>query len=195
MQSARSKSAAKPSKRLEAGDWVNAALAALADFGIGGVRVEKLALTLGVTKGSFYWHFKDRDALLLELLETWRRRATVQVMERLERRAMSAQQRLEELLRFPFASPRAAEGSDVELAIRLWGRNDPRAWRILAEIDELRLRYLTSILTELGLPTEEAEARAVIGYGFMRVGNSLPLTGSVDALIKTVASIIGAAQA
>lgn len=176
--------------RLERVDWVNAALQVLADRGIAGVRIESLARDLGVTKGSFYWHFKDRDALLAELLQVWRRRATLTVMERLESRSADPVERLKGLLRFPFASPRAADGADIELAIRLWGRNDERARAVLAEIDELRIRFIASIFAELGFDRAEAEARAALIYGFMRVGLSLPLVHDREVIAEHIGAAL-----
>src|SRR3954453_20888760 len=65
-------------------DWIAAALGLLGRGGIDAGRVEPLAEKLGVTKGSFYWHFKDRDALHLAMLETWRAETTANVIARVE---------------------------------------------------------------------------------------------------------------
>src|SRR5215217_5141721 len=61
---------------LKAEVWVGAARAAMAEGGIDAVAVEPLARRLGVTKGSFYWHFKDRRALLEATLEGWEEEST-----------------------------------------------------------------------------------------------------------------------
>src|SRR4051795_8563186 len=65
--------------------WIDAGLRALAAGGPDAVRVEPLAKALGVTRGVFYWHFEDRRALLEAMLETWERRSTDEVLERVER--------------------------------------------------------------------------------------------------------------
>src|SRR3546814_19576689 len=57
--------------RLGAEDWAQAALDLIAENGVAAVAVEPLARRLGVTKGSFYWHFPSRDALLKAALERW----------------------------------------------------------------------------------------------------------------------------
>ena len=57
--------------RLSADDWANAALDLIAEQGVASVAVEPLARRLGVTKGSFYWHFPSREALLVAALERW----------------------------------------------------------------------------------------------------------------------------
>src|ERR687893_303054 len=70
--------------RLSREDWIGAALQALADDGPSGVAVERLAARLGTTKGSFYWHFKDREELITEALATWEREDTDAVIEEMK---------------------------------------------------------------------------------------------------------------
>src|ERR671934_2749006 len=73
---------AKP--RLSRERWIEAALDALADGGVAAVAVEPLAVRLGVTKGSFYWHFRDRDQLLAAALKEWERTGTEELIKRLD---------------------------------------------------------------------------------------------------------------
>ena len=70
------KTTAREQDRLDREDWVNAAFERLGAGGVEAVRVEPLAKDLGVTKGSFYWHFRDREALLDAVLEAWEARET-----------------------------------------------------------------------------------------------------------------------
>lgn len=158
---------------LDKSAWTDAALNALAEKGIDGVRVEILARDLGVTKGSFYWHFRDRGELLDAVLQEWRRRATVSIIDRLESTHEPPERRLRRLLRLQFESRRAEFGSDVELSIRLWGRRDARALSVLREVDDLRLRYIRGLLEALGIDRAEAAARAILAYSYMRVSRSL----------------------
>src|SRR5690348_1930338 len=72
-------------RRLSPDDWARAALAAIAQGGVGAVAVETIATQLGATKGSFYWHFKNRDALIEAALALWEQRTTDAVIEELER--------------------------------------------------------------------------------------------------------------
>src|SRR5882672_4359513 len=74
--------------------WIEAGLRALAAGGPDAVRIEPLAKALGVTRGGFYWHFADRDALLREMLDTWERAATDEVIERVERKGGDARARV-----------------------------------------------------------------------------------------------------
>src|SRR5215472_11105656 len=75
-------------------EWIEAGLQALASGGPAAVRIEVLAQALGVTKGGFYGHFADRNALLEEMLDTWERRATDETIERAERKGGNARIRL-----------------------------------------------------------------------------------------------------
>jgi AcrR family transcriptional regulator len=170
------KAAAAPAletARLDVAAWTKAALALLAVQGIDGVRVEVLAKSLGVTKGSFYWHFKDRDALHEAMLAQWRRQATLQLIERLDRGVAAPEARLQRLLRLPVVGERSPFAADIELAVRLWGRRDTRAHAALKEVDELRLRYIAQLLENIGIPSQEADARAVLAYSYMRVAATL----------------------
>jgi AcrR family transcriptional regulator len=171
---------AKPAKkpagenpRLDSQAWVQAALDILAEQGIDGVRVEILAKQLGVTKGSFYWHFKDRDALFEAILDNWRRQATLRIISRLDQTTQTSAGRLRQLLLLPFQGPRSERGADVELSLRLWSRRDPRARAALAEVDQLRLRYIAGLLEDCGCNGNDAKARAVLAYSFIRVGATL----------------------
>src|SRR5688572_23444507 len=73
-----------PKQNLSAGTWAAAALDAMAAGGVDAVAVEPLARSLGVTKGSFYWHFANREALIKAALDLWEQRETVDVIAGLE---------------------------------------------------------------------------------------------------------------
>jgi AcrR family transcriptional regulator len=175
--------------RLDVGVWTKAALALLATHGIDGVRVEVLATSLGVTKGSFYWHFKDRDALHAAMLTQWRRQATLELIERLDRGVATPEARLRRLLRLPVIGERSAFAADIELAVRLWGRRDERARAALKEVDELRLHYIAQLLENSGVSGREAQARAVIAYSYMRVAATLVRPGD-SALLDLCEDIL-----
>jgi AcrR family transcriptional regulator len=161
------------SARLDAAAWTTAALEVLAEQGIHGVRVEALAKRLGITKGSFYWHFKDRGALFDAMLEEWRRSTTLDIIARLDRADEPCIVRLRKLLRLPLAGRKSERAANFELSIRVWGRRYPKAQEALEEVDQLRLRYLSGLLEGCGVKKEEAAARAVLAYAFMRVATTL----------------------
>ncbi len=147
--------------------WIEAAFDALAEGGIDAVRVDPLAKTLGVTRGSFYWHFKDRAALHHAMLAEWRRRASYQIFARLEGSEESAETRLERVLALPAAGPRAVRAANIELAIRLWARRDKAAAKALRHIDRTRVRYFTTLLHQHGLGREAAKTRAMLFYAYL----------------------------
>lgn len=157
-----SAAAATQQTPLDASAWVEAAFDALAEGGIEAVRVDPLAKRLGVTRGSFYWHFKDRDALHQAMLRAWRERASYMVFSRVERTGEPAGARLERLLALPYASPRSARAAAIELAIRLWARRDKNAAKAVRHIDRTRLDYFEKLLREHGV--EDPRGRAYLFY-------------------------------
>ncbi len=169
----KAKSAPGESTRLDASAWTQAALEALGTQGIDGVRVELLAKQLSVTKGSFYWHFKDRDALHEAMLTHWRRRATLSLIERLDRAASSPEERLRQLMRVPMHGRRAVSAAGIELAIRLWGQRDERAKAALEEVDALRLQYIEGLLSQCGVAESQTRPRAILVYSYIRVASTL----------------------
>ena len=171
--------------RLGAADWIEAAFDMLAAQGVDRVSIVPLAKKLGVTKGSFYWHYKDRDELLMALLSQWRRRATLQIIDRIESADESPAARLHRLLRLPFrSSSKSMRGADIELSIRLWGRTDPRAREALAEVDQLRLSYIRQLLMAAGVPAHVIAVRAVEAYSFMRVATTLVPAGDLELVAQ-----------
>ncbi len=140
--------------------WTDAALEALAGGGVEAVRVEPLAKRLGVTKGSFYWHFRDRDALLAAMLGRWEEVATQAIIDEIDAVPGSAEAKLRALFAVAISSTRM----DLETAIRLWARRERRARRALERVDDRRMRYLTGLFAALGLAEEDARARSFLAY-------------------------------
>ena len=148
-------------------DWIMAALTLLGRAGIDAVRVEPLAERLGVTKGSFYWHFRDRDALHLAMLDAWRSGATENVINRVEKESASRDARLRRLIAIANEASWAAR---LETAVRAWAKSDDRAARAVDEIDTRRLDYIVTLLRDLGIDARTARLRAQIIY-LMVIGN------------------------
>ncbi|MCM5682788.1 TetR/AcrR family transcriptional regulator [Schlegelella sp. S2-27] len=146
--------------------WIECATALLVDHGIDAVRVDVVAKTLGVTRGSFYWHFKDRDDLLLHMLETWRNAATEQIIQRFEKVQSDPRALVKELLSLPFRGRAAERAARIELAIRAWARSDPMARQALDDVDSRRLSYIAQCFSALGFGIAEARSRAFILYGY-----------------------------
>jgi AcrR family transcriptional regulator len=141
-------------------DWTRAALDALATDGLAGVAVEPLARRLGASKGSFYWHFRDRDELIAASLERWERRDTVEVIAALET-IPDPRDRLRELARSAYAG--AAEGRDAQPGV-LAAASDPRVAPVLKRVTRTRLAFMERLFQALGLDPPVARARAQMAY-------------------------------
>jgi AcrR family transcriptional regulator len=147
------------SKQRSAEDWVQAATRALAAQGIDAVRVERLAADLGVTKGSFYWHFADLAALRAAVLATWEARATTEIIERVEERGGDAADKLRRLGEIVFGG----EGA-LERQVRAWAAQDMGAAAAQDRVDQRRIAYVEGLFEEAGLPAETAAVRALFLY-------------------------------
>lgn len=154
--------------RVDATAWVDAGIKVLTSQSIDQVGIDKLADLLGVTKGSFYWHFKNRAELQAAILSRWIQNATLRVVERVDREAATPEDRLLRLLELPLWSPRAAPAADLELAIRAWSRRSAQARKAVEEVDAVRLDYLTKLFRSMQYPQAAAAYRAHLAYAFMR---------------------------
>jgi AcrR family transcriptional regulator len=148
--------------------WIDEGLQALAAGGPDAVRIESLAQALGVTKGGFYWHFDGRRALLEELLETWERRSTDEVIERVERRGGDPRTKARRAGALTFSD----ELLPIDLAIREWSRRDRAVADRLRRVDNRRMDYLRSLLAPFSADEDELEARCFLAFA-IAIGNHL----------------------
>ncbi len=142
--------------------WIEAALRALAVGGPDGVRIEALAAQLNVSKGGFYWHFKDRRALLEEMLDSWERSGTDLVFELIEGGGGDARSKIRRL-----AELAPSADFEVELAFRDWSRRDRGVARRLQRIDARRMGFLRELFGEFCADLEDAEARTMLAYSLL----------------------------
>jgi AcrR family transcriptional regulator len=149
-------------------DWIRAARDLLVDRSIDAVRVDVLAKILEVTRGSFYWHFTDRDDLLKRLLLSWQEEQTEQIIARYRKRGVEPETLIQELVELPFHGRAAMQGSSVELAIRAWARRDEMARKVVDAVDAKRLAYLEECFSALEFSAPEAKARAFLLYCYMQ---------------------------
>jgi AcrR family transcriptional regulator len=140
--------------------WIEEGLKALAGGGPDAVRIEPLAAALGVTRGGFYWHFDDRQALLGEMLDTWERRSTDEVIERVEREGGDPMAKARRAGALTFSS----DLLPIDLAVRDWSRRDPTVAERLRRVDNRRMEYLRSQLAGVSADEEELEARCLIAF-------------------------------
>jgi AcrR family transcriptional regulator len=141
-------------------DWCDAALDAIAAGGIEGVVVESLAKRLGVSKGSFYWHFENREALLRAAAERWEQVLTDEVIDSLAH-VGDPVERLRVLLMGALGRARAVR---VEAGL-VWSRDNDVIAPVLRRVTRRRVSYLTGLFVECGHARSEAEQRARVAYG------------------------------
>jgi AcrR family transcriptional regulator len=143
--------------RLSREQWIEAALGALTEGGVGAVAVEPLAARLGVTKGSFYWHFRNRDELLAAALAEWERKGTGGLIERLDA-IDDPRERLAEWAR-------RVLGADKALLVALHAAaDDPVVAPVLRRNTERRIQYLGDMLRDAGVSPAAALLRARLLY-------------------------------
>lgn len=174
--------------QVEAQHWIDAARRVLADEGVDGLRVERLAKTLGITKGSFYWHFKDRAELLDAILDEWRRRATLDIITELETGGLDLRARL---MRLMGMHVRTDKEEGAETALRVWARRDERVAAAVEAIDQQRLAYVEDLMKSAGFTDEQAKVRAIFCCSFTRTAYSwlgeddmAVVEACVDTLLK-----------
>jgi AcrR family transcriptional regulator len=158
--------------------WIGAATDVLVDQGIDHVRVDLLAQHLGVTRGSFYWHFKDREDLLRRVLQAWRETATENLTARLESAHEDPLEQLRDVLSLPFRGRAAARAARIELAIRAWARRDQMARFAVDEADASRIGYIAQLFSALGFPVLEARSRAFLLYSYVVSESQMASLGS-----------------
>ena len=167
---------ARPSLTPE--DWIAAATQVLVDQGIDHVRVDTLAGQLGVTRGSFYWHFRDREDLLRRVLQAWAELSTLQLTRRLETSRSDPREQLRDVISLPFRGRAAARAARIELAIRAWARRDEMARQAVDEADASRIGYHAQVFGALGFDPVEARMRAFVLYSYEVAESLLHRQGS-----------------
>jgi AcrR family transcriptional regulator len=166
-------------KQLDRAEWIAAAIETLADEGMAGLRVEALAKRCGVTKGSFYWHFKDRQDLIGAILQAWKEG---RIRDIDKQSAAAPGREREQLLRIidVYGGNRNRKGIAIELAVRDWARRDAPASAIVDAVDSHRLARARGLFVASGLPESEAESRSLLLYAYV-FGRSLMACGRGDA--------------
>lgn len=152
-----------PRLQLDRSTWIQTALDTLADEGVTGVRVEVLAKRLHVTKGSFYWHFKDRQALLDAVLEQWKIGRIRDIEKTTSVTAGNERQQLHYAIEV-YGASRNRKGMSIELAIRDWARHDSRAAAVVEAVDLYRLECTRKLFVESGMSDAEAKSRSLLLY-------------------------------
>lgn len=164
----------RPRRRLTRDDWADAALAAIAEGGLAAVAVEPLAARLGTTKGSFYWHFANREALLEAALARWEHRTTTAVISEVDAAAGDPADRLRLLI---VRVVEAAERDPIGPAL-LSTAGHPAVAPVLARVTRARIGVIVTLFEGLGFGPDDARCRALLAYsaylGHAEIAHSTP---------------------
>lgn len=178
--------------KLSASDWTEEAVKALADGGLSAVAVEPIAARLGATKGSFYWHFADRAALVTAALELWERVDTEDVIAQVETEPAGLP-RLRALIVGAVES-RTGYAARAELAM-LATADHALVAPVLARVTRRRLDYLAEQFVALGYSPAEAARRGQLAYasylGVVQLVNATPTEADlspeyIDTMLRTL---------
>jgi AcrR family transcriptional regulator len=157
----------KPARTaLDRDAWIKGAVAILAEHGAERLRVEVLATRLGVTKGSFYWHFKDRRDLLDAVLEFWKDGRIRDIRKQTQAEPGGEVAALLRTIEV-YASARNRKGISIESAVRDWARRDAQAVAVVEEVDTERLACACRLFLASGMAADEAQARSVMLYAYV----------------------------
>jgi AcrR family transcriptional regulator len=149
--------------------WIEEGLRALGGGGPDAVRIEPLAQALGVSKGGFYWHFKDRQALLEEMLDAWERTWVDEAIETVEAEDGDARSKLRGL--FALAAASGRELLKIELAIRDWARREEAVAERLRQVDNRRMDYMRSLFGAICEDDDDVEARCLLAFSLFIGGH------------------------
>ncbi|MEM1110822.1 MAG: TetR/AcrR family transcriptional regulator [Pseudomonadota bacterium] len=153
--------------KVAAEQWLNAARQALVTEGVSGIKVDRLATQLGVTRGGFYHHYKSRRDLLNSLLNHWAKRDVFFPMMEKPTNPASALAALKATMSHLISEK--AYSPALETAMRDWARVDDAAKGIVERVDKKRIKRLQEIFEALGCDKSEARIRARVLY-FHQIG-------------------------
>ena len=174
-------------ERLTAQDWIDFALMTLAHEGFHALKADVLARKLGVSRGSFYWHFADLGTFHARVIEHWKQVSTEAIIADIERYE-SQEGRLDALLRHAFG-----HGAALEIRMRAWAENNADAARALDDVDRRRRGYIERMLLEAGVTPPLTATRTQVLY-WTYLGAALSrsrLTGQrLDRMVAELKQIV-----
>jgi AcrR family transcriptional regulator len=180
--------------RLSIDDWTERALQLLMDEGVGALKIARLCRELGVTKGSFYWHFADLEALKTAVAKRWTERTRAELDELRELGTLPPLERI----RIMAAGLVEDRAWNVERTLREWARTDASVAATIGESEQHVFGLLNDAFLELGHPAGAARMRAGLltyaGIGFAHGQASLPRVtmGDIDDLVEFLSKETGA---
>lgn len=148
--------------KVSAEGWINEARRALIEDGLAGVKIDRLAKSLGVTRGGFYYHFKNQQDLLDHLISDWETRNLFLPELDLPKTPEEAVAYLDGMVANLIVEERYSP--DFEQAMREWARIDPQVNKVVERTDTRRIETLAKTFAALGCDEEEASIRARVLY-------------------------------
>lgn len=158
-----------PLPRYDRERWLETALNVLATEGGARLRIDSLVKNLGVTKGSFYHHFKNRDEFVRALIDYWSKEFTESVINDVNSSEASPSERLLSLTQYV-----EAEGLDqFDIAFRSWAAQDPVVAEALKEVDRRRYEFVKGVFEAIGFEGAELEMRVRLFLVFVSARRSV----------------------
>ena len=177
----------KAGARLTRENWLKRALTELSKKGQAGMRIEALSAAIGVSRGSFYWHFENRADFVQALLQHWFENYTQSVPGLVNQDGGSAEEKLARL----FEVIHGHQMTKYDVAIRSWALRDCDVDERVAKTDRYRLDFIRSLFSEMGFVENELEIRARSCLSFLTLEYSMfdkldqkHRTDLIDTLLK-----------
>lgn len=173
--------------------WLDEAYKLLARSGVESVKVMPLSKSLNVSRTSFYWYFKDREALLSALIDRWQKKNTQNLIDQSERYAESITEAVFNL--FDCWIDPVIFDAKIDFAIRNWANQDDEVDKIMQNSDQQRIAAITSMFTRFGYSEKQADIRAhtvyytQVGYISMKIVE--PFTNRLDKMPRYVELFTG----
>ncbi|MGI9242176.1 MAG: TetR/AcrR family transcriptional regulator [Verrucomicrobiales bacterium] len=149
-------------RRVSKAEWLQTALDSLEEEGVDGIRVERIARRLGISKSGFYWHFKDRDDLRRQIIEYWAHEYTEVVTINPQFAVGTPEERLERIMMMIIEH----DLTRYDLEMKTWGKTDPEIARRVRQVFRLRLKFSRDIFREMGFTGDELEVRTRMFIGY-----------------------------
>ena len=142
-------------------EWLDRALAAVSAVGGAKLRINTLVKQVGVSKGSFYWHFKNRADFIAALIDYWHEHYTLKVAEFIDAVEGEARDKLYRLMEMVYLEQLTRH----DLAIRTWAVAEPELQPLVQHTDSFRLQYLRTLFKEIGFDEDAADLRSRVFLG------------------------------
>ena len=173
------------SDRLTKSEWLRHGLRTLASDGPGALKVGSMSEKLNVSRGSFYWHFRDIEDFRSQLLQSWQEISTDQIITELDNRPDDPS-RLRDLMHRAFSRQR-----NLDQAVRSWAAEDEKVASIVAGVDGRRIARVARLLSEAGVDSERAAHRATFLYWAFLGQSAVMDQGHASVPAEALTEIIG----